>query len=181
MVAETMSKPVTWAVPAPVTFCPVGMEMPALAVMRPEIVGVVVQVVGPMMRLEPLIVVEAPTLPKVRAVCVAVPILKATAVAVSRAGARKDVAAVTVPVKFAVEEMVCPLMRPLVMVPMLTKLPFTSMRLVPAPAPVLIPVVPFRVVPVMVFAVLIVPKPEAMEPVASAPVVVSPVIVVTLF
>ena len=35
-------------------------------------------------------------------------------------------------------------------VPMLTRLPLTSIRLVPAPAPVLTPVVPFRVVPVRV-------------------------------
>ena len=37
-----------------------------------------------------------------------------------------------------------------VIVPMLTRLPDESMRLVPPPAPVLIPVVPFIVVPVMV-------------------------------
>ena len=49
-------------------------------------------------------------------------------------------------------------------VPMLTRLPLTSIRLVPAPAPVLIPVVPLRVVPVMVLAVAIVPKPLAIEP-----------------
>src|SRR3989344_5827160 len=54
-------------------------------------------------------------------------------------------------------------------VPMLTKLPETSMRLVPPPAPVLSPVVPFKVVPVMVFPVAIVPKPEAMLPPARAP------------
>ena len=39
---------------------------------------------------------------------------------------------------------------PAAMVPMLTRFPDESMRLVPAPAPVLIPVVPFKVVPVMV-------------------------------
>jgi hypothetical protein len=54
---------------------------------------------------------------------------------------------------------------------MLTKLPFTSIRLVPAPAPVLIPVVPLSVVPVIVLVVLIVPKPEAIEPDVRAPVV----------
>src|SRR3989344_2329105 len=54
-------------------------------------------------------------------------------------------------------------------VPMLTKLPETSRRLVPPPAPVLRPVVPLRVVPVMVFPVAIVPKPEAMLPPARTP------------
>ena len=56
-----------------------------------------------------------------------------------------------------------------VIVPMLTKLPETSIRLVPAPAPVLIPVVPFKVVPVMVLPVEMVPKPEAILPEARAP------------
>ena len=43
---------------------------------------------------------------------------------------------------------------------------------VPAPDPVFIPVVAFRVVPVMVFEVEIVPNPEAMDPVDKAPTVV---------
>ena len=59
-----------------------------------------------------------------------------------------------------------------VIVPMLTRFPDESILLVPALAPVLIPVVPFRVVPVMVFPVAIVPNPEAIEPEASAPTVV---------
>src|SRR5690242_6923517 len=55
---------------------------------------------------------------------------------------------------------------------MFAKLPDASILEVPAPAPVLIPVVPFKVVPVMVFAVEIVPKPEAIEPDDKAPTVV---------
>ena len=99
-------------------------------------------------------------------------------------------AAATVPVKFAAEEIVWPLIRPEVivlepkarapleviapefMVPMLTRFPFTSILLVPPPAPVLMPVVPFKVRPIMVLVVAIVPKPETMEPVAKAPTVV---------
>ena len=50
--------------------------------------------------------------------------------------------------------------------------PDASILCVPAAAPVLTPVVPFRVVPVIVFAVEIVPKPEAIEPLLSAPTVV---------
>ena len=60
-----------------------------------------------------------------------------------------------------------------VRVPMLTKLPLTSRRLVPAPAPVFKPVVPFNVVPVMVSALSMVPKPEVMEPLFKAATVVS--------
>ena len=56
---------------------------------------------------------------------------------------------------------------------MLLRFPDESILCVPAPAPVLIPVVPFRVVPVIVFAVEIVPKPVAIEPEARAPTVVS--------
>ena len=52
---------------------------------------------------------------------------------------------------------------------MLAKLPEASIRLVPAPAPVLIPVVPLSVVPVIVFSVEIVPNPEAMDPDERAP------------
>ena len=59
-----------------------------------------------------------------------------------------------------------------VMFVMLTRFPLLSILWVPAPAPVLIPVVPFNVVPVMVFVVLIVPKPDAIEPETNAPVVV---------
>ena len=59
-----------------------------------------------------------------------------------------------------------------VIVPILTRFPETSILLVPAPAPVLIPVVPFKVVPVIVFAVAMVPNPEAIEPEARAPTVV---------
>src|SRR5664279_4163101 len=62
---------------------------------------------------------------------------------------------------------------PAVMLPMLTKLPLTSIRCVPAPAPVLMPVVPFTVVPVIVFAVAMVPKPFAIEPAANAPTLVN--------
>lgn len=62
-----------------------------MAVIKPEIVGVAVQLVGPMVSAEPLIVVAAPTRPKVRAVCVAVPIFIATPVVVSKVGANKDV------------------------------------------------------------------------------------------
>ena len=51
-----------------------------------------------------------------------------------------------------------------VMLPMLTKLPDESIRWVPAPAPVLIPVVPFKVVPVMVSALSMVPKPLVIKP-----------------
>ena len=58
-----------------------------------------------------------------------------------------------VPVKLAALEIVWELMAPeVVTVPMLTKLPDESMRLVPAPAPVLMPVVALMVVPVMVLA-----------------------------
>jgi hypothetical protein len=46
-----------------------------------------------------------------------------------------------------------------VKLPMATRLPLLSMRWVPAPAPVLMPVVPFRVVPVTVEALVIVPEP----------------------
>ena len=56
---------------------------------------------------------------------------------------------------------------------MLIKFPLTSILFVPDPAPVFIPVVPFRVVPVMVFPVAIVPNPEAIEPDVSAPTWVS--------
>src|SRR3990167_6386233 len=60
---------------------------------------------------------------------------------------------VTVPVKLAADEIVWELMAPdVVTVPILTKLPELSMRWVPAPAPVLRPVVALRVVPVMVLA-----------------------------
>ena len=62
------------------------------------------------------------------------------------------------------------------MVPMLTRLPLASIRLVPAPAPELIPVVPLIVVPVIVLAVAIVPKPEAIEPTVRAPVPVIAVV-----
>ena len=61
-----------------------------------------------------------------------------------------------------------------VMVPMFTRLPDESMRLVPPDAPVLIAVVPFMVVPVMVLAVAMVPKPDAIEPEDRAPTVTSP-------
>ena len=54
-------------------------------------------------------------------------------------------------------------------VPMLAKLPDASIRLVPAPAPVLIPVVPLSVVPVIVLAVEIVPNPDAIDPDERAP------------
>jgi hypothetical protein len=67
-----------------------------------------------------------------------------------------------------------------VMLPMFTKLPELSMRWVPAPAPVLMPVVPFIVVPVIVFVVAIVPKPEAIEPDESAPVPVIAVLTASL-
>jgi len=53
------------------------------------------------------------------------------------------------------------------------RLPELSILCVPAPAPVLMPVVPLRVVPVIVFAVEIVPNPEAIEPEESAPTEVS--------
>jgi hypothetical protein len=66
--------------------------------------------------------------------------------------------------------LVPPLMAPLrVREPMLTRLPLLSIRWVPAPAPVLMPVVPFRVVPVMVLVVAIVPNPVVMEPAPRAP------------
>src|SRR3989338_2996890 len=58
-----------------------------------------------------------------------------------------------VPVKLAALEMVWLLMAPeVVTVPMLTKLPDESILWVPAPAPVLMPVVPLMVVPVIVLA-----------------------------
>ena len=79
-------------------------------------------------------------------------------------------ATANVPVKLALDEIVWPLIRPEVMVPMLTRLPLASMRWVPAPAPVLMPVVPLMVVPVMVLLVAMVPKPAAMEPADRAPV-----------
>ena len=66
---------------------------------------------------EELMAVVAPTLPRVRAVWVVVPRFKATAEAVSKVGAKKLVTAVTVPVKLAAEEIVWPLMRPEVRVP----------------------------------------------------------------
>ena len=56
--------------------------------------------------------------------------------------------------------------------PMLTRFPETSILWVPAPAPVLIPVVPLIVVPVIVFVVAIVPNPLAIEPAAKAPTLV---------
>ena len=59
-----------------------------------------------------------------------------------------------------------------VKVVMLDKAPEEFNLNVPAPAPVLMPVVPLMVVPVMVLAVAMVPKPEAMEPETSAPVLV---------
>ena len=85
-------------------------------------------------------------------------------------------ATATVPVKLAVLEIVCPFIKPEVIapeeiVPMFNKFPLTSILFVPAPAPVLIPVVPFMVVPVIVFPVVIVPKPEAIVPATNAPVV----------
>ena len=52
-----------------------------------------------------------------------------------------------------------------VMFVMLTRFPLLSILWVPAPAPVLIPVVPFNVVPVMVFVVLIVAKTVQIRPV----------------
>ena len=55
---------------------------------------------------------------------------------------------------------------------MLVRFPDASILWVPAPAPVLMPVVPLRVVPVMVLAVVMVPKPEVIEPLMRAPVVV---------
>jgi hypothetical protein len=57
-------------------------------------------------------------------------------------------------------------------VPIFERFPLASILWVPAPAPVLMPVVPLRVVPVMVLAVAMVPKPEAMEPEDRAPVLV---------
>src|SRR5207302_5905046 len=65
-------------------------------------------------------------------------------------------------------------------VPILTRFPDESIRWVPVPAPVLIPVVPFRVVPVIVLLVLIVPKPEAIEPLANAPTLVNEELVTPL-
>ena len=47
-----------------------------------------------------------------------------------------------------------------VIVPMFTRLPEESMRWVPAPEPVLIPVVPLSVVPVMVEAAMMVDEAE---------------------
>ena len=55
---------------------------------------------------------------------------------------------------------------------MFVKFPVLSILCVPAPTPVLIPVVPFSVVPVIVLAVLIVPNPDAIDPLTNAPVVV---------
>ena len=82
-------------------------------------------------------------------------------------------AVVNVPVKLAALEIVWPLIAPeVVIVPIFTKFPETSMRLVPAPAPVLMPVVPLIVVPVIVEAVAMVPKPEAIVPETKAPVLV---------
>jgi len=104
---------------------------PELAVINPEIVGVAVQVIGPMVKLEPLIVVSDADLPRVNADCVAVPIFIATPVAVSNVGAKNDVAAVTVPVKFAALEIVCALIKPEVIVPMLDRFLLASMICVP--------------------------------------------------
>ena len=55
---------------------------------------------------------------------------------------------------------------------MLTKFPDESILCVPAPPPVLIPVVALRVVPVIVFEVEMVPNPDAIDPLANAPTVV---------
>ena len=61
------------------------------------------------------------------------------------------------------------------MVPMLARFPEASIRLVPAPVPVLMPVVPFKVVPV------IVPPPVILfDPMAMLPPMVKPVKVPTL-
>ena len=57
-----------------------------------------------------------------------------------------------------------------VIFPTLTKFPLASIRCVPAPAPVFMPVIPFKVVPVIVLAVVIVPKPEPIDPAVSVPV-----------
>jgi hypothetical protein len=73
-----------------------------------------------------------------------------------------------VPVKLALLDIVCPLIRPAAIVPILTKLPVESIRLVPAPAPVLMPVVPFRVVPVIVLLAVSV-VPDMVLPVAIVP------------
>ena len=75
-----------------------------LVVTLPKEIAVVVA--DPAVMVDPLMAVVAPTLPRVKAVWVAVPIFMATAVAVSKVGAKKEVAAVTVPVKEAVAEMV---------------------------------------------------------------------------
>ena len=83
---------------------------------------------------------------------------------------------VNVPVKLAVVLIVWPLIRPEVMVPILTRFPLASIRAVPAPAPLLILVVPFTTVPVIVFAVAIVPKPDAILPTVNAPVPVIAVV-----
>src|SRR5665647_3116719 len=57
-----------------------------------------------------------------------------------------------------------------VTLPMLSRLPVLSMRCVPAPAPVLMPVVPFRVVPVMVPLQARLPLPLLMvQPVEPLP------------
>ena len=53
-----------------------------------------------------------------------------------------------------------------------TRFPVASILWVPAPAPVLIPVVPLIIVPVIVLAVDIVPNPLAILPEAKAPTVV---------
>ena len=66
-------------------------ERVGLEVILPNVNAVVVA--PPAVIVEPLIAVVDPTLPKVKALWVVVPMFKATAVAVSKVGAKKEVAA----------------------------------------------------------------------------------------
>lgn len=75
-----------------------------LLVTLPKEIAVVVA--DPAVMVEPLMAVVAPTLPRVKAFWVAVPIFRATAVAVSIEGTAREVVTATVPVKLAVAEMV---------------------------------------------------------------------------
>ena len=76
---------------------------PEVAVIKPEMVGVAVQEVGPTVNPEPLMVVAAPARPRVNPVWVAVPMFKATPVAVSKVGDRTEVTAFRLPSVLIVE------------------------------------------------------------------------------
>jgi len=98
---------------------------PDVIVTSPDIVGVAVHEVGETVKPDPAMVVPYEALPKVTA-----PPFP------WKVGEETEVATVAVPVKLAALEIVCPLIRPDVIVPIFIRLPEASTLCVPAPTPV---------------------------------------------